>query len=72
MTEGEREDSGMIRRSAALGELAAVFLRLGVTAFGGPAVHVPMMENEVVRRRQWMSSERFVDLFGVSAFARGR
>jgi chromate transporter len=49
-----------------LGELAALFLRLGVTAFGGPAAHVSMMENEVVRRRRWMSAERFLDLFGAA------
>jgi chromate transporter len=47
-------------------ELAALFLRLGVTAFGGPAAHVALMENEVVRRRKWMSSERFTDLFGAA------
>ncbi|MES1174203.1 MAG: chromate efflux transporter [Myxococcales bacterium] len=47
-------------------ELAAVFLRLGLTAFGGPAAHVAMMEAEVVRRRQWLTSERFLDLFGAA------
>jgi chromate transporter len=47
-------------------ELAAVFLRLGLTAFGGPAAHVALMEAEVVRRRRWISSERFLDLFGAA------
>ncbi len=49
-----------------LGELARLFLRLGATSFGGPAVHVAMMEEEVVRRRQWMTRERFLDLFGAT------
>jgi chromate transporter len=49
-----------------LAELARVFLRLGLTSFGGPAVHVAMMEDELVGRRAWLSRERFVDLLGVS------
>lgn len=47
-------------------ELVRLFLRLGFTAFGGPAAHIAMMREEVVRRRQWMSDERFVDLIGVT------
>jgi len=47
-------------------ELATVFLRLGLTAFGGPAAHVALMETELVRRRQWLSAERFLDLFGAA------
>ncbi|MEI6431373.1 MAG: chromate transporter, partial [bacterium] len=34
-------------------ELARLFLRLGITAFGGPAAHIAMMKEEVVTRRQW-------------------
>ncbi len=49
---------------ASLGEMALVFLRLGFTAFGGPAGHIAMMEDEVVRRRRWLSREKFVDLIG--------
>jgi chromate transporter len=49
-----------------LGELAGLFLRLGVTAFGGPAGHIAMMHDEVVRRRGWVSDERFVDLVGAT------
>jgi chromate transporter len=51
---------------AKLSELALLFLRLGFTAFGGPAAHIAIMENEVVRRRRWLSSERFLDLLGAS------
>src|SRR5713226_3608555 len=49
-----------------LAQLAALFLRLGFTAFGGPAAHIAMMRQEVVQRRKWMSDERFVDLIGVT------
>jgi chromate transporter len=49
-----------------LGELALLFLRLGITAFGGPAAHVSMMESEIVRRRNWISAERFLDMFGAA------
>ncbi len=49
-----------------LSELAAVFLRLGTIAFGGPVAHIAMMEDEVVKRRQWMSQETLLDLIGVT------
>ena len=47
-------------------EVAGLFLRLGFTAFGGPAAHIAMMREEVVRRRQWISDARFVDLMGIA------
>ncbi|MBD2517760.1 chromate transporter [Nostoc sp. FACHB-973] len=43
-----------------------VFLRLGAIAFGGPAAHIAMMDNEVVNRRQWMSREKLLDLLGIT------
>ena len=49
-----------------LGELAALFLKLGTIGFGGPAVHIGMMEAEVVSRRQWLSREYFLDLVGAT------
>jgi chromate transporter len=49
-----------------LGEIAAVFLRLGLTAFGGPAAHIAMMEDEAVVRRKWLTREKFLDLLGVT------
>jgi chromate transporter len=47
-------------------ELALLFLRLGATAFGGPAAHIALMEDEVVRRRQWLTREEFLDLLGAT------
>ena len=49
-----------------LTELAALFLRLGTTAFGGPAAHIAMMRDEVVLRRRWMSDAEFLDLLGAT------
>ena len=48
--------------TAPLRELAALFLRLGVTAFGGPAAHIAMMRDEVVDRRRWLTDKEFLDL----------
>ncbi|MET0386682.1 MAG: chromate efflux transporter [Polyangiales bacterium] len=42
--------------------LGSLFLRLGVTAFGGPVVHIAMMQDEVVRRRGWLTEAQFLDL----------
>ncbi|MEL6441993.1 MAG: chromate transporter [Cyanobacteria bacterium J06621_8] len=53
-------------RKASLAELAQVFSRLGAIAFGGPAAHVAMMDDEVVQRRRWMSREQLLDLMGVT------
>lgn len=49
-----------------LRELAQVFLRLGAIAFGGPAAHIAMMDDEVVKRRRWLSRENLLDLIGVT------
>jgi chromate transporter len=53
-------------RSASLGEVARLFLKLGVIGFGGPAAHIAMMRDEIVRRRRWVSDERFLDLLGMT------
>lgn len=50
--------------SRPLAELAGLFLKLGTTAFGGPAAHIALMEEEVVRRRKWLTPEEFLDLLG--------
>ena len=49
-----------------LAELAKLFFKLGVIGFGGPAAHISMMEDEVVKRRNWLTSEHFLDLVGAT------
>ena len=49
-----------------LGEIARCFLRLGLVSFGGPAAHVALMEEEIVRRRRWLTREEFLDLLGAA------
>ena len=51
-------------RRGRLSEVAKEFLRLGFIAYGGPAAHVAMMEEQFVRRRGWLTRERFLDLVG--------
>lgn len=62
----EANASASVSEKASIRELAAFFLRLGTTAFGGPAAHIAMMEEELVRRRRWLSREKFLDLLGAS------
>src|ERR1700723_4784639 len=54
------------QKQVPLDELALFFLRLGTTAFGGPAAHIAIMEDELVRRRRWVSREKFLDMLGAS------
>ena len=49
-----------------LSEVARLFLKLGFIGFGGPAVHIAMMQEEVVKKRKWMSEEHFLDLVGAT------
>ena len=55
----------------ALRQIALSFLRLGTTAFGGPAAHIAMMEEEFVRRRGWVSHGEFLDMLGASNLVPG-
>jgi len=49
-----------------LSEVASLFLRIGIIGFGGPAAHVAMMHDEVVKRRRWLSEGQFLDLMGAT------
>ncbi|WP_435771645.1 chromate efflux transporter [Nocardioides sp. SYSU DS0651] len=60
MTDRDPVSRGSVR------EVAGVFLRLGTIAFGGPAAHIAMMREELVRRRRWVTDERFADLMGAT------
>ena len=53
-------------RGYRLWEVAALFLRLGFTASGGPAAHIAMMRDEAVRRRKWLDDQQFLDLLGAT------
>ena len=66
-----RDDAGAPRpesaaRRSRAGEVARLFLKLGVIGFGGPAAHIALMEDEVVRRRQWLTRAEFLDLLGAT------
>jgi len=56
----------MDRQKEKLSEVATLFFKLGVIAFGGPAAHIAMMEDEVVTKRKWMSRQHFLDLVGAT------
>ncbi len=53
-------------RMARLRELAFLFLKLGIIGFGGPAAHLALMEDEVVRRRGWLDHAGFLDIVGAT------
>jgi len=52
--------------NTALREVVLLFLKLGIIGFGGPAAHIAMMRDEVVRRRRWIDDARFLDLLGMT------
>ena len=49
-----------------LTEIAKLFFKLGLTAFGGPAAHISMMHDETVSRRKWLNDQEFMDLIGAT------
>ncbi|MCJ7518092.1 MAG: chromate efflux transporter [Anaerolineaceae bacterium] len=49
-----------------LKEVVLLFLKLGFTAFGGPAAHLAIMHDEVVKRRKWLDDDQFLDLVGAT------
>jgi chromate transporter len=55
-----------MKPTASYSEVVRVFGKLGITAFGGPAAHIAVMEEEVVERRGWLDRQRFLDLIGVT------
>src|ERR1700743_3493046 len=56
----------MRKEKTSLRELAGLFIKLGLTAFGGPAAHIAMMQKEVVEKRGWMDHQHYLDLIGAT------
>src|SRR5271167_2602047 len=54
-----------------LSEITLLFLKLGTTAFGGPAAHIAMMDEEMVRRRHWLTEQEFLDYLSAVNFIPG-
>ena len=52
-----------------LREVSMLALKLGLTAFGGPAAHIAMLRQEVVEKRQWMTDQHFLDLIGLTKWS---
>ena len=71
MRDGAVAEPAKAARSSRLPGLVVFFLRLGFTAFGGPAAHIAMMEREAVERRRWLTREEFLDLLGVTSLLPG-
>lgn len=69
MREGSPQADGA--RPGGRAALAGTFLRLGLTAFGGPAAHIALMEQEFVRRRRWLTAAEFLDLVGAASIIPG-
>ena len=61
----------MEKPEGTLREVARLFLKLGFTAFGGPAVHIAMMRNEVVDKLKWFDEQYFLDLIGSTSLIPG-
>jgi chromate transporter len=66
MVQKKYQSLDLAQKRLRLRELAIAFLKLGIFAFGGPAAHVAMMDDEMVKRRQWLSREKFLDLIGIT------
>jgi len=61
----QNESSGTWQKTK---EVAYVFLKLGTIGFGGPAAHVVLMHNEVVKKRKWMDDQHFLDMLGATSW----
>ncbi|MFG6445225.1 chromate efflux transporter [Microbacterium sp. P07] len=58
-------------RPGTVGEVFAVFAKLGVTSFGGPVAHLGYFRDELVTRRRWLDDERYADLVALCQFLPG-
>lgn len=60
------QQNSKVSNKGNLKEVASLFFKLGCIAFGGPAAHIAMLEDEVVEKRKWMSRDHFLDLIGLT------
>lgn len=60
------QDADKVNKNKSLAEVAKLFLKLGIIGFGGPAVHIAMMQEEVVKKKGWMTEQHFLDLVGAT------
>ncbi len=58
-------------KGSELREISKLFLKLGIISFGGPAVHIALMQEEVVKKRRWMTEAHFLDLVGATSLIPG-
>jgi chromate transporter len=65
------KDLTLAQRQQRLKDIIGIFLKLGLIAFGGPVAHIAMMDDEVVKRRGWMTREKLLDLLGVTSLIPG-
>ena len=68
---GPGESAKPAKKEHRVREVAGLFLKLGATAFGGPAAHVGLMEEEFVKRRKWVTHQEFLDLLGATSLIPG-
>jgi chromate transporter len=64
----QRTQQGELSR---VSDVARLFLRLGLTAFGGPAAHVALIQRECVDERKWLTRQQFLDVLAVSSLIPG-
>lgn len=62
----EQNPANSGKKATHLSELAALFLKLGVISFGGPAAHIALLEEEIVHKRNWVSRQQFLDMLGAA------
>lgn len=71
MAEEPGPSSDTATRQGGVAEVFAVFLRLGLTSFGGPVAHLGYFHEDIVVRRKWLDEKTYVDLVALSQFLPG-
>ncbi|MGH2543699.1 MAG: chromate transporter, partial [Ardenticatenaceae bacterium] len=66
MSTSDHHRASTLDKEGSPAEVARLALRLGFTAFGGPAAHIAMLHDEVVARRNWLTDQHFLDLLGAT------